>query len=194
MKRLLIITALLLLQAVTYSKEASPLAKKLRYYYEMMLRQPHAPVINMQFIQAFPNNKRDFIDVFNHHTRDQLAASGEDYVKRFRKLGYDYTDSVLKKSIVIGIDLEAWSDGPVNELQKTIYYLTNKKPMLFVEMTRELTKSQQASLAQFLRSGPGEKENENYPTLLDLFDKTDKRLLKIFSEAKMATEEITDEP
>lgn len=189
MKRLLIIL-LACCQLAVSAKDVSPQAKKLRYYYEQLQRQPHAPVIHMQFIQAFPNNKKDFIDVFNHHTHDQLAASAEDYVKRFRKLGYDYTDSVLQKSIIIGVELAAWSDGPVNELQKTIYYLTNKKPMLLVEMTRKLTKSQQNNLAQFLRSGPDGKENENYPTLLDIFDKADKRILKVFTEAKMATEEI----
>ncbi len=192
MKRLLTVI-LMMLHVAAIGREISPQAKKLRYYYESMIKQPHAPVIKIQFIQAFPANKKDFIDVFNHHTKDELAATGEDYVKTFRKLGYDFTDSVLQKSIYIGVDLAAWSSGPVNELQKTIYYLTNKKPMLFVNMVRELTKAQQNDLAQFLRSGAGDVENENYPTLLDLFEKTDTRIYKIFRDAKMATEELMDE-
>lgn len=193
MKRLLILL-LALCQLSAYGKDVSPQAKKLRYYYEQLQLQPHAPVIHMQFIQAFPGNKKDFIDVFNHHTKDELAGTAVDYVKKFRKLGYDYTDSVLQKSINIGVEMAAWSDGAADELQKTVYYLTNKKPMLFVEMVRRLTKTEQEKLAQFLRSGGGDTENVNYPTLLDLFDKTDTRIRKVFTDAKlMVADETTDE-
>lgn len=179
--------------AIAQVNKMSKQAIILRQRYEAAVHQPHAPVLQIQFIDAFPDNKVDFIDIFNHHTQDQLAAKSVDYVKKFRKLGYDYTDSVLLKSIKIGKELTAWSEGPVDELQKTIYYLTNKDPMLFVVYVRELKKTEQATLAQFLRSGESAKEHVNYPTLLDIFDKADKRIYKIFAAAPLVTEAAEDE-
>lgn len=180
MKKLLAVI-LLMLPVCLLAQQLSPQALKLKVAYEKLQQQPHAPILQIQFIQAFPENKVDFIDIFNAHTQDQLAAKGVDYVKKFRKLGYDYMDSVLPKAIAIGKDLPTWSEGAVDELQKTIYYLTNKNPQLFVEAVRKLNKGEQESLAAFLYTGEGGKPNENYPVLLDIFDIADKRIHKIFS-------------
>lgn len=180
MKKLLMII-LLAQQVGVCAQGLSPQAQKLKQTYEALQQQPHAPIIQVQFIQAFPGNKVDFIEVFNAHTQDQLAGKSVDYIKKFRKLGYDYIDSVLPKSIAIGKDLPTWSEGAVDELQKTIYYLTNKNPQLFVETVRKLNKEEQESLAVFLYAGEGGKPNENYPVLLDIFNIADKRIHKIFS-------------
>ena len=180
MKKLLI-ALVLMWQVCVYAQQMSPQALKLKIAYEKLQQQPHAPILQIQFIQAFPGNKVDFIDIFNSHTRDQLTTDGVDYVKKFRKLGYDFMDSVLPKAIAIGKDLPTWSEGAVDELQKTIYYLTNKNPQLFVETVRKLNKDEQESLAVFLYAGEGGKPNENYPVLLDIFNIADKRIHKIFS-------------
>lgn len=177
-----VLTAILLMLYVcAHAQQMSPQALKLKVAYEKLQLQPKAPILQIQFIQAFPGNKVDFIDVFNSHKQDQLAANGVDYVKKFRKLGYDFMDSVLPKAIAIGKDLPTWSEGTVDELQKTIYYLTNKNPQLFVETVRKLNKDEQASLAVFLYAGEGNKPNENYPVLVDIFEIADKRIHKIFS-------------
>lgn len=192
MKKLLL-CSLLLIQAYAYGQPMSLQAKKLKYLYQAMIAQPHAPVIKMQYIAAFPDNKVDFMDVFNHHTQDQLAAKSTDYVKVFRKLGYDYSDSVMVKAIAIGKEMSAWSEGPVDELQKAIYYITNKKPMLFVTTVAALKKTEQAALAQFLISGEDQKKNENYDTLLDILDKAGERKIhKIFAETIFKIEEIVE--
>jgi len=188
MKKLLII-ALLLIQSFAYGQPLSPQAKKVKHAYDELLKLPHAPVLQIKYIQVFPGNKVDFMDVFNAHTQDQLAGKSVDYVKKFRKLGYDYIDSVLPKSIQIGKEMPTWSEGAVDELQKTIYYLTNKNPMLFVNTVKELTKEEQALLASFLISGEGGVKNVNYDTLLDILDKAgEKKLHKIFSEATLQQE------
>lgn len=175
-------TALLLSwQILSFGQHLSPQAEKLKAAYEALQQQPHAPILQIRYIQAFPGNKVDFIDIFNAHTQDQLTAMGADYVKKFRKLGYDYMDSVLPKAITIGKELPTWSEGAVDELQKTVYYLTNKNPQLFVNIVRGLKKEEQESLATFLYATRGGGQNENYAVLLDIFDKADKRLYKIFS-------------
>ncbi len=180
MKKLL--TAILLMLYVCVdAQQMSPHALKLKVAYEKLQQQPHAPILQIQFIQAFPGNKVDFIDIFNAHTQDQLAAKSVDYVRKFRKTGYDFMDSVLPKAVAIGKGLPTWSEGAVDELQKTIYYLTNKNPQLFVETVRKLNKEEQESLAVFLYAGEGGKPNENYHVLLDIFNIADKRIHKIFS-------------
>ncbi|HEY9177876.1 MAG TPA: hypothetical protein VIN07_09310 [Flavipsychrobacter sp.] len=170
-----------ILPACLHAQQLSPQALRLKKAYEALQQQPHAPILQIQFIQAFPGNKVDFIDVFDAHTQDQLAGKSIDYIKKFRKLGYDYMDSVLPKAIAIGKELPTWSEGAVDELQKTIYYLTNRNPQLFVETVRKLNKEEHESLAVFLYAADGGKPNENYPVLLDIFDIADKRIHKIFS-------------
>lgn len=155
----------------------------MQHAYEELSKVPHAAILQIKYIQTFPDNKVDFIDIFNAHTGYELSEKGVDYVKRFRKLGYDYPDSVLPKSIQIGKDLATWSLGPVNELQKTIYYITGKNPQLFVDIVRELKKEEQVSLANFLYAGENGK-NINYDNLIQIFEKTgDRKLLKIFTQA-----------
>ncbi len=176
-----LLTVLLLgLQISAYGQQLSQQAQKLKQAYEALQQQPHAPILQLRYVHTFPGNKVDFIEVFDAHTQDQLAGKSVDYVKKFRKLGYDYIDSVLPKSIAIGKDLPTWSEGAVDELQKTIYYLTNKNPQMFVDIVRSLKKEEQESLAVFLHAGEGGKQNENYMVLVDMFNKADKKLYKIF--------------
>ena len=169
-------------QVVFAQEELSRKAVLIQHTYEELRKVPHGAILQIKYIQAFPDNKTDFIDIFNAHTGYELSEKGVDYVKKFRKLGYDYPDSVLPKSIQIGKDLTTWSLGPVNELQKTIYYLTGKNPQLFVDIIRELKKEEQISLANFLYAGENGK-NINYDNLIEIFEKTgDRKLLKIFTE------------
>lgn len=187
------LTLILLLALVTnrgYCQKLSPQAEKVRMAYEAVMKQPHAPILQIRYIQAFPSTQLEFIDIFNAHNADELSATGADYVKKFRKLGYDYPDSVLPKAISIGKNMPTWSAGAVDELQKTIYYLTEKDPQLFVNTVRELKKEEQTTLAQFLIMGPYNARNKNYDVLLDIFDKTgDKKLYKIFSGTKIIADE-----
>lgn len=158
-----------------------------------MQKQPNAPVLQIGFISAFPDNKRDFMDLFNAHTRDELAGTGVDYVKTFRKLGYDFEDSVLPKAISIGKDMPTWSEGVVDELQKTIYYCTNKHPQLFADIVGKMKKSEQISLARFLYSGRGG-TNENYDILLQILEKAGERKAhKSFMEATTLPDQPEDE-
>lgn len=180
MKKLLIL--LILLQFSAQAQKLSPKAKQLMYYYQQIQQTPHAPVLHFKFIQTFPTTKFDFVDLFDAHTEDELAVKGTEYVKTFRKLGKLYPDSVLPRAIMIGKDMPTWSAGPADELQKTIYYLTNDHPQMFLDIVWELKKDERKALAQFLYSSPSGK-NENYDILLELFDKVgDKKTKKIFEE------------
>jgi|GEM_PF-5621846 len=181
--RRIFILIILLLQLSAYGQPMSEAAKKIMYYYNELEKVPHAPVLQIKFISSIPGNKVDFMEVFNAHTQDQLAVKGVDYVKLFRKLGYDYADSVLPKAINIGKDMPTWSEGVVDELQKTIYYITNKKPQMFADIVGEMKKSEQISLARFLYSSRNGK-NENYEVLLQILEKAGQRKAhKSFMEA-----------
>lgn len=182
-QKLLLITAFLAFSTTTQAqRHLSYDAKLIKHVYEKLEKTPHAPILQIQYIDVFPKNKEDFIDVFYHHTEDELAINGTDYVKKFRKLGYDYPDSVLKKSITIAKNMTAWSPGAVDELQKGIYYLTGKNPQLFVDITRELKKEEQEALARFMYYGENG-EHVNYKALLSIIESTDlKKLKEIFAE------------
>lgn len=174
---------ILLLQLQGYGQHLSETAKKVKVYYHEMEKQPHAPVLQIKYIEVFPDNKVDFMEVFNAHTQDQLAANGVDYVKKFRKLGYDFPDSVLPKAIHIGKDMPTWSEGVADELQKTIYYVTNKNPQMFADIVSEMKKEEQVSLARFLYSSR-EGMNVNYNVLLEILEKAGERKAhKSFMEA-----------
>lgn len=168
----------------------SPKAQKLEYLYEQLEVQLHAPILQVQYIQEFPDTKTAFIELFNAHTEDELARDGVAYVKKFRKLGYDYPDSVLPKAIAIGKELPAWSAGVVDELQKTIYSITGKNPALFATYVKELKKDEQASLATFLYTSPNGR-NPNYDILIDIFDRAGQpKIKKIFINSP--TEQIEE--
>ena len=170
--------------ALAQPQQLSKYAAKVQYAYQELQKVPHGAILQIKYIQIFPDNKVDFIDIFNAHDGKELSQQGKDYVKQFRKLGYDYPDSVLPKSIAIGKDLTTWSSGPVNELQKAIYYITGKNPQLFVDIVRILKKEEQISLAKFLYDGPDGK-NINYDNLLQIFNKAgDRRLIKIFEQVE----------
>lgn len=184
MKRLLIILIMLQVFPSFGQSKLSMQAKKLQYYYDQLQKQPHSPVLQVQYIQEFPADQFNFIELFNSHTGDELTGKGTDYVKFFRKLGNDYPDSVLPKAIAIGKEMPTWSAGPEDELQKAIYYITDKHPQMFVDMVKELKKSEQESLAKFLYAGP-EGKNVNYDILVDIFDRAgERKIKKIFAETK----------
>lgn len=188
MKQLLLLT-LIVCQLQATAQPMTFQAKRLKYLYEQLEAQPHAPVLQIEYIQEFPGDKMNFIEVFNSHTEDELSTNGKAYVKRFRKLGMDFPDSVLPKSINIGKELPAWSAGPVDELQKGIYYITHDNPQLFVDLVRELKKEEQAGLAKFLYSSPDGK-NPNYDIIVEIFNRSgDRKIKKIFTEAPIEKEE-----
>lgn len=187
MKKLLFI--LILLQVPAFAQKLSPQAEQLKYYLGQLKLQPHAPILQMKYIEIFPGNQFDFMEMFSSHTKHELTTNGKDYVKQFRKLGADYPDSVLKKAIAIGKDMPTWSAGPVDELQKAVYYITNEHPNTFLNLVRDLKKNEQATLANFLYASADGK-NVNYDILVDIFDKTgERKIKKIFEEAPAKTEE-----
>lgn len=185
MKRLFLIIFVLLLQAEVFAQDLAAQAKQINYYYEQLEKQPLAPILQIKYIQSFPVDKYNFIELFNSHEEDLLAEHGADYVKKFRKLGKQFPDSVLPKSIMIAKDLPAWSAGPVDELQKGIYLVTHENPQLFVNIVRELKKDEQATLAKFLYAG-AEGKNVNYDILVEILDRAaERKIKKIFIEAPL---------
>lgn len=168
---------------LAWAQKLSPESKKVKYAYDELMKLPTGALLQVKYIQAFPANRNDFINIFNPDNQQELTTHGVDYVKKFRKLGFDYPDSVLPKSIMIGKDLNAWSEGVVDQLQKTIYYITDKNPQLFVNTVKLLKKDEQERLANFLYAGPNGK-NENYEVLVQIFEKAgEKKILNIFKAA-----------
>lgn len=187
--RHILLIFILLLQLSAKGQHISETAKKVKHYYLEMKKQPHAPVLQIKYIEVFPDNKVEFMELFNAHTQDELAANGVDYVKKFRKLGYDFPDSVLPKAIHIGKDMPTWSEGVVDELQKTVYYVTNKNPQMFADIVSEMKKEEQVSLARFLYSSR-DGMNMNYNVLLEILEKAGERKAhKSFMEATVTEKE-----
>lgn len=178
--KVLLLIIVLLLPIISDAQKLSAKSEVVYKAYNKLKKVPHAPVLQIRYIEVFPDNKTDFIDIFNPHTKDQLTEIGIECVKKFRKLGYDFTDSVLLKSILIGKDLPVWSAGPVDEIQKTIYLLADKNKQLFIDIVEDLKKEEQESLAAFLYSGPiGGNENFGFITDITKFYGS-RKLYKIF--------------
>lgn len=185
MKKTTLFILAILLHTNVFAQSLAEQAKQINYYYEQLEQQPRAPVLQIKYIQSFPIDKYNFIELFNSHEEDLLAEHGADYVKKFRKLGDEFPDSVLPRSIIIAKDMPAWSAGAVEELQKGIYLITHKHPQLFVDVVKELKKDEQASLAKFLYAGADGK-NVNYDILVDILDRAaERKIKKIFIEAPL---------
>ncbi|MCB0700712.1 MAG: hypothetical protein KDC11_12710 [Chitinophagaceae bacterium] len=169
-------------------------AEKVKFAYDELMKTPLAPVMQIRYLQAFPDNADDFINVFNPHTHDQLQEVAVDYVKRFRELGYDFEDSVLPKSIAIGKQLTTWSPGAVDELQKTIYFVTDKHRQKFLDIVKEMKNEEIQSMARFLYSGK-KGENKNYYVLIEIIERAgEKRIAKQFYKvAKEESEKVLEE-
>lgn len=180
----LVIAILVFTAGESYAQPMTFQSKRLKYLYDQLEKQPKAPALQIQYIQEFPADKFTFIDVFDSHEDDQLTVMGSEYVQTFRKIGIDFPDLALLKSIRIGKDLPAWSAGPVAELQKGIYLMTHKNPQLFLDIVRELKKDEQTGLARFLYSSPDGNKNINFDILTDILEQAgEKKIRKRFSEA-----------
>lgn len=184
---------LCLLPICMYAQKLSPEAAAVKYAYDELMKTPLAPVMQIRYLRAFPDNADDFINVFNPHTRDQLHEVAIDYVKKFRELGYDFEDTVLPKSIAIGKDLTTWSPGAVDELQKTIYFVTDKHRQKFIDIVKEMKNHEIESLASFLYAG-SKGENKNYFTLIAIIERADERRIakQFYKVAKEQTEKVLD--
>lgn len=165
--KILPVTLFLLVPVISFAQKLSPKAELIYEAYQDIEQQPHAPILQMRFIEVFPASKQDFIDIFNPHTGKELNDVSIEYIKKLRKLGYDYTDSVLLKCIMIGKEIPTWSKGQIDELQKTIYLLADHEKQLFVNIVSEMKKEEQEALATFLSSGENGR-NKNYGFIVDL--------------------------
>lgn len=174
------IIILLLLPALANAQELSPLALKIYKAYDNQEQQPHAPILQMEYLNTFPYDADTFMAVFNPHTEDQLTEVGEKYIRRFRELGYDYPDTALKRAMYIGSGMKTWSKGAVAELQKTIFYLTDKNRELFIDILDSMKRDEQEGLARFLYAGV-KGDNVNYGFITDVVRlHGNKKLYKIF--------------
>lgn len=162
--------AFITIQAIPHLSTAQklhPTAERIHTAYEKLQQLPHAPILQMEYLNTFPYNTDSFMSAFNPHTEDQLTDVSVEYLKRYRELGYDYPDTSLKRAMYIGSNMRTWSRGAVEELQKTIYYLTDKNRDLFTDILDSMKKNEQEGLAKFLYAGENG-TNVNYGFITDV--------------------------
>lgn len=159
----------LLLSAQVRSMMTEPLlpdAEKIKYAYEQLIKAPLSPVVQTQYIAAYPATKKSFMDVFNSSPMDQLYNVRHIYLDTLKSLGRIYPKELLSKLIVLGKDLKA--DGDISsELQQAIMVLANKEPSHFALRVKELKKKEQAGFIAFIADHYNHNSYTEYRQLIE---------------------------
>ncbi|MEZ5015542.1 MAG: hypothetical protein R2800_00695 [Flavipsychrobacter sp.] len=159
------------------SEESIRLKKVFTKYQEVK----DAPEWHLRLIDAFPNNKDVFMDMFNAPEKDQLYHDSHDYMMAFKHSSNSYPDMALHKSLSISTELLTWSAGPVDDLQETIYHIALHNADTFIQTISLYNKKAIADIAHFLTSSQSGKLHPDYSKLIALLEvKEQKRLAKIF--------------
>lgn len=133
----------------TLAQDLLPASIKIMGAYEQLLKAPLSPVVQMQYISAFPADKKTLMDVFNPAPMDQLYKQRRIYIDSLRSMGNIYPKELLTKAIHLSTDIR--SDGDIcSDLQTIILKLANKEITHFIKEVNGLKKKEQKGLFVFL--------------------------------------------
>lgn len=182
MKRLacLLLTSFVCIHPIA-AQELSQESKRLKKVYVKYEEVKDAPEWHYRLIDAFPSNKDLFMKVFNAPEQNELYDVSHNYIMAFKHASRSYPDVALHKCLNICTELLTWSEGPVDDLQGTIYNIALNNTDTFVQTINLYNKAAISSIAHFLTSSQSGKLNNNYKQLIALLEaKEQRRLAKIF--------------
>jgi len=157
---------LLILLGFHLSSFAQSLSKEVQTAWNKLKNDSTSKQKQLGYIQAFPENGRQFKAVFNPHDFKQLYKDSYQYIETFLSLSKVYPAKVIDKSIDIGREL-VWEADATGQIQEGIVELGNENTRLFVNKVKSLTSDQKKHLITFLADVENHKAYTIYQQLID---------------------------
>ena len=162
-----IFTFLFLISALNGTCQSlSPTSEKIKKAYDQLKINGSSETLQLNYINAFPNSKEEFIAIFSPEDGKQLSTVSDQYLRLLLVLGDRYPTKVLRKSMNIGKRLK-WDADAVGYLQHLIVDVANKHPGVFIEEIGKLNEDEKASLIRFLADVENHRAYPEYQALID---------------------------
>jgi len=164
------------LPSFAFSQALSPKSKAVKAAWEALVKQPGAKQCQLTYLRVFPENKHDFIAVFDRDDFTQLYTESNKYIESFIALVKNYPAQVIDKSINIGKDLR-WNADAINYLQHGIVEIGISNTIIFSKKLNSLTPKQKGRLVKFLADVENHKAYPQYQQLINALTKTGEKSL-----------------
>ena len=162
-------SGLLLIVIQSFVSLAQPLSresKKVKLAFDALAKTPKSRQKQLDYLKSFPQDKQQFIAVFDQNDFSELYSDSYEYITAFFKLSKYYPQQVMDKSINIGKDLK-WNADAVGYLQHHIVILGNQQIKIFSTELRRLPESQVNGLITFLADVENHKAYSEYQQLIN---------------------------
>ena len=166
MKTLIICFFLILIFNKGFTQSLSEASKKVKIAFEVLKNHPDSKPKQLAYLKVFPQNKQQFIEIFDPVDFSQLYSDSFQYIDAFIALAKDYPTDVIDKSINIGKDLK-WEADAIGDLQRSIVKLGNQNIDIFSKEVNALPTIETGHLIAFLADVENHKAYPEYQQLIE---------------------------
>ena len=165
-------------------------SQNIKTAYEQLKEHPEVKRVQLRYLHKFPNNKKQFLRIFNPDNLGQLYSGSYKYISLFIELAKKYPNEVMDKAIRIGCELK-WDADAVGYLQRSIVDLGNEHVKMFSDKLNYLPERQKNGLITFLADVENHKAYHDYQLLIDALTKTNQtKLAEQFIKARAVREKV----
>lgn len=158
------------MQNLSFCQPLSADSKNVKAAYDELAKHADSKQKQLAYLKAFPENKKQFLEVFGAADFGQLYKGSHEYITAFFELSKKHPAAVIDKSINIGKDL-IWDADAVGDLQHSIVEMGNEHTSTFARKVNALTAQQRNNLAKFLADVENHKTYPEYQALIDALNK-----------------------
>jgi len=169
---------------VSFSQALSPAAMKVKTAYVQLKIYPGSKPKQLAYLNAFPQNKQQFVEIFNAPNNGQLTSNSQGFIATFVDMAKNYPTEVIDKSVNIGKDLTHEADA-IGQLQHAIVDLGNHYTKLFAKKVNSLSDKESDNLVKFLADAENHSGYTQYQQLTEELSKIGEvKLSNKFVQAK----------
>jgi hypothetical protein len=140
---------LILLPSFVFSQSLSKASLRIKAAWQELNKHPYSKQTQLAYLKVFPQNKQQFVELFDKEDFSQLYSGSYKYITTFIELSKHYPDQVMDKAINIGKEL-VWDADATGQLQQAIVNLGCENTRIFLNKIKALPTSQTNQLIKFL--------------------------------------------
>jgi hypothetical protein len=189
MKTIIIFLSFLFSNAVL-AQSLSQTSQKIKTAYDELKNEPASNQKKLTYLKVFPQNKEQFMAVFDPDDFKELYSESFKYIDAFISLAQNYPAAVINKSINIGKNLK-WEADATGQMQHSIVLLGNQHIALFLKKIDTLSPIEEAHLIAFLADVENHKAYHEYQQLIESLQRIgENKLANKFINARALREKV----
>ena|ERR1700744_298559 len=163
---------------VVRSQQLSEASERVKIAFNKLKSDSSSVKNKMAYLNIFPKNKKQFMDIFQPENFGQLYPESNKYIEMFIGLAKHFPDKVIDKSVDIGADLK-WEADATGQMQNSIVDLGNEHIDVFSKKLNSLPKVKRDQLITFLADAENHKAYHTYEQLIKSLQKVNENNLAI---------------